>query len=58
MQFGGIAYRNKAMIVLSQDAFSLRFGNIDMLSFDGLLGWDVFPPWILNWMILPMNAKF
>ena len=41
MQIGGIAYRNKAMIVLSQDAFSLRFGNIDMLSFDGLLGWDV-----------------
>lgn len=41
MQFGGIAYRNKAMVVLSQDAFSLRFANVDMLTFDGLLGWDV-----------------
>ena len=40
-QIGGIAYVNKAMIVLEQEQFSIGFGSIDLMNFDGILGWDV-----------------
>ena len=30
-----------AMIALDSSDFSLRFGNIDLFGFDGILGWDI-----------------
>lgn len=41
LQFGAREYRRKALVVLADEQFSLRFGSIDLLSFDGLLGWDI-----------------
>ena len=41
LRFGAIEYHNKAMIALDANDFSLRFANIDLLSFDGILGWDI-----------------
>lgn len=40
-QFGALEYRNRTMIELADSDFSMRFGNIDLLSFDGILGWDI-----------------
>ena len=41
LQIGGLEYINKAMIVLDKKTFSIGFGNIDLMNFDGILGWDV-----------------
>ena len=40
-QFGAIEYKNLPMIALGEKDFSLRFGNIDLFTFDGILGWDI-----------------
>lgn len=41
MQLGGLEVLNMAMIALDSSDFSLRFGNIDVFGFDGILGWDI-----------------
>lgn len=41
LQLGAIEYRNQTMIALDQKDFSMRFGNIDLFGFDGILGWDI-----------------
>lgn len=38
---GAIAYYNVPMIALGEKDFSMRFGNIDLFNFDGILGWDI-----------------
>lgn len=40
-QFGAIEYVNLPMIALNEQDFSLRFGSIDLFTFDGILGWDI-----------------
>ena len=40
-QFGAIEYHNFPMIALKEQDFSLKFGKIDLLVFDGILGWDI-----------------
>lgn len=41
LQFGAIEYHNFPMIALKEQDFSLKFGNIDLFMFDGILGWDI-----------------
>ncbi len=41
LQIGGLEYHQKPMIILNDDTMSLRFGNVDLLSFDGIIGWDI-----------------
>lgn len=45
LQIGGLAYLNKAMIVLDQEQFSIEFSlgfaSVDLMNFDGILGWDI-----------------
>lgn len=41
LQFGAIEYHNFPMIALKEQDFSLRFGKIDLFTFDGILGWDI-----------------
>lgn len=41
VQIGALEVRNMAMIALDSADFSLRFGNIDLFGFDGILGWDI-----------------
>ncbi len=41
MQMGALEIRNMAMIALDSSDFTLRFGNIDLFGFDGILGWDI-----------------
>lgn len=41
VQLGGLEVLNMAMIALDSSDFSLRFGNIDLFGFDGILGWDI-----------------
>lgn len=40
-RFGALEYRNLPMIALNDQDFSMRFGPIDFLQFDGILGWDI-----------------
>lgn len=40
-QFGAVEFFNLPMISLDGKDFSLRFGNIDLFGFDGILGWDI-----------------
>lgn len=40
-QLGGVEFRELPMIELDRSDFSLRFGNIDLFNFDGILGWDI-----------------
>lgn len=40
-QFGAVEFFNLPMISLDGQDFSLRFGKIDFIGFDGILGWDI-----------------
>ena len=39
--FGGREYLHKPMILLDDDVFALRFGKMDLVNFDGIIGWDI-----------------
>lgn len=41
LQIGGLEYHQKPMIILNDDTMSLRLGTIDLLPFDGIVGWDI-----------------
>ena len=41
LHLGGIEYLQRALVVLSDKDFALRFAGMDMLGFDGILGWDI-----------------
>lgn len=40
-RFGEILYEHLPMLCLDKDDFSLKMGEIDLFSFDGILGWDI-----------------
>lgn len=41
LQLGGMCWENQPLIVLDQQQFSVRLLNVDLLRFDGILGWDL-----------------
>ena len=41
LRLGGICWENQPLIVLDQDQFAVRLLNVDLLRFDGILGWDL-----------------
>lgn len=41
LQMGALEYRNTSLVVLGYEDFSLRFGKIDLFTFDGIIGWDI-----------------
>lgn len=41
LQFGGCMFHRKGLIVLDDQHFGLRIGNINLLGCDGILGWDI-----------------
>ena len=41
LQLGGMCWKNQPLIVLDQQQFSVRLLNVDLLRFDGILGWDL-----------------
>ncbi len=40
-QMGAIEVSNMGLISLDSKEFSLRFGNVDLFRFDGIIGWDI-----------------
>ncbi len=40
-QMGVIEISNMGLVSLDSKEFSLRFGNIDLFRFDGIIGWDI-----------------
>ena len=41
LQVGALEFRNKAVVQLTEQDFSLRFGKMDLFTFDGIIGWDI-----------------
>lgn len=41
LHIGNICFQNLPVLGLDAQDFSLRFGGIDLISFDGILGWDI-----------------
>lgn len=39
--FGSMTYEHLPVLCLDKDDFSMRFGEIDIIQFDGILGWDI-----------------
>lgn len=41
LRIGALEYHHLPMIVLDEKDFAMRFGKIDLMGFDGIIGWDI-----------------
>lgn len=41
LRMGALQYHHMPMVILDEKDFAMRFGNIDLMGFDGIIGWDV-----------------
>lgn len=56
MQLGGITYFNTSVVLLDDHQFQLKIGFIDLINFDGIIGWDILSQ--LDFEIDDIEKKF
>lgn len=58
LAFGQAAYENVPVLCLDKHDFSLRFADVDIFRFDGILGWDILRNFDFELDTVAMQLKF